>query len=155
VNPSVDDEDSSFDDFLWMPMGHRLRWLLAACATVSAAAHVPVVGEHLREAPYMGQEFLVLIIGCLLIAVAALIGDTAAVYLMAVITCGLAITGYILTRIIAFPALADDVGNWFEPLGVVSILAESATVAVAAAILLPGRRHRCGESRSRHPVSST
>jgi hypothetical protein len=135
VNPFTADEDSSIDDFLWTPMGHRLRWLLAACAAISAAAHVPVVGAHLHEAPYMGEEFIVLIIGCLLIALAGLIGDTAAVYLMAVITCGLAITGYILTRIIAFPALADDVGNWFEPLGVVSILAESATVAVAVAAL--------------------
>jgi hypothetical protein len=135
VNPITDDEDPSIDDFLWTPMGYRFRWLMAACAAISAAAHVPVVGEHLREAPYMGEEFIVLIIGCLLIALAALIGDTAGVYVMAVITCGLAITGYILTRIIAFPSLADDVGNWFEPLGVVSILAELATVAVAVAAL--------------------
>jgi hypothetical protein len=135
VNPPAYAQDPSFDDFLWKPMGHRYRWLMAACATVSAAAHVPVVAVHLREAPYMGEEFIVLIIGCVLIALAALIGDTAAVYLMAVIACGLAITGYVLTRIIAFPALADDVGNWFEPLGVVSILAESATVAVAVAAL--------------------
>lgn len=135
MNPSGDDEDSSFDDYLWTPLRYRLRWLLAACATISAAAHVPVVAEHLREAPYMGEEFVVLIIGCLLVAFSALIADTAGVYLMAVTTCGLAVTGYVLTRIIAFPALADDVGNWFEPLGVISILAESATVAVAAAAL--------------------
>jgi hypothetical protein len=94
----------------------------------------------------MGEEFIVLIIGCLLIALAALVADTAAVYLMAAITCGLAITGYILTRIIAFPALADDVGNWFEPLGVVAIVAESVTVTVAVAALA---------SRHRQPVSGT
>lgn len=140
MNPSGDDEDSSFDDYLWTPLRHRLRWLLAACATISAAAHVPVVAEHLHEAPYMGEEFIVLIVGCLLVALAVLIGDTAGVYLTAVITCGLAITGYVLTRIVALPALADDVGNWFEPLGVVSILAESATVTVAAAALTS--RHR-------------
>ena len=64
---------------------------------------MPVVAEHLREAPYMGEEFIVLIIGCLLVAVATLIADTAGVYLTAVVTCGLAITGYILTRIVAFP----------------------------------------------------
>lgn len=28
----------------------------------------------------------------------------------------------------AFPQLADDVGNWLEPLGVVSVLAETAAV---------------------------
>lgn len=47
-------------------------------------------------------------------------------------TCGLAILGYIATRLIAFPELAGDVGNWFEPLGVVSVLAECAAVAIAA-----------------------
>jgi hypothetical protein len=54
---------------------------------------------------------------------------------MAASTCGLAIGGYALTRLVALPALADDVGNWFEPLGVVSILAETATVVVALGAL--------------------
>jgi hypothetical protein len=30
-----------------------------------------------------------------------------------------------------FPGLADDVGDWFEPLGVVAILAQTATAVVA------------------------
>jgi hypothetical protein len=41
---------------------------------------------------------------------------------------------------VAFPRLEDDVGNWFEPLGVVSIIAESATVAIALCALASGRR---------------
>jgi|ERR1700694_3649828 hypothetical protein len=127
--------DRNFDDFLWLPLRHRLRWALAACAVISAAAHLPVVAEHLREAPYMGVEFIVLIIGCLLIGAAALVYDTAAVYTLATVVCGLAVVGYLLTRVVAFPALADDVGNWFEPLGVVSVVAETATVAVAAHVL--------------------
>jgi hypothetical protein len=104
-------------------------------AVIGALAHLPVVAEHLREAPYMGEEFIVLIVACLLIAVACLVCDSAAVYALAVLTCGLAVVGYILTRLVAFPELADDVGNWLEPLGVVSVLAESTAVAVAAAAL--------------------
>jgi hypothetical protein len=127
-------------DFLWLPMRYPWRWALTLCAAISALAHIPVVGEHLAEAPYMGEEFLVLIVGCTLIGVAALICDSAALYLLAVITCGLAIAGYAATRIVAFPRLADDVGNWFEPLGVVSIIAESATVAIALCALAPRRR---------------
>jgi hypothetical protein len=98
--------------------------MLTVSTAISAGAHVPVVGEHLQEAPYMGVEFLVLIIGCILIGAGALIGDSAALYLIAVIACGLAIAGYIATRVVAFPALADDVGNWLEPLGLVSLIAE-------------------------------
>ncbi len=47
--------------------------------------------------------------------------------------------GYALTRLTAFPQLADDVGNWLEPLGVTSVLAET-TVVLAATQLLRTRR---------------
>jgi len=61
-----------------------------------------------------------------------LVRDTTLVYGLAGLTCGLAIAGCATTRIVAFPELSDDVGDWWEPLGVVSIAAE--TVVVAAAL---------------------
>jgi hypothetical protein len=123
------------DMFLWTPLRHRLRWVLAGSAVVSAGAHVPVVSDHLHEAPYMGWEFVVLIAACLCIAIGALVCDSGALYAAAVFTCGSAVLGYAATRTVAFPRLADDVGNWFEPLGVVSILAESAVVITAVSVL--------------------
>jgi hypothetical protein len=45
--------------------------------------------------------------------------------------CGAAVVGYVATRLTAFPQLADDVGNWFEPLGVVSVLTEALVVVLA------------------------
>jgi hypothetical protein len=132
-------DTEALTDFFWAPLRFRWRWALTACAVISAAARVPVVGEHLRVAPYMGEEFIVLIVGCLLIGAAALICDAAALYLLAVTACGVAITGYAATRNVAFPRLADDVGNWFEPLGVVSISAEVAVVAIALCALAFGR----------------
>jgi hypothetical protein len=45
--------------------------------------------------------------------------------------CGAAVATYAATRLVAFPQLADDVGSWFEPLGVVSVVAETAVVAAA------------------------
>jgi hypothetical protein len=86
----------------------------------------------------MGWEFVVLIAACLCIAVGALVCDSGALYAVAVFTCGAAVLGYAATRTVPFPRLADDVGNWFEPLGVVSILAES--VVVLAAVLVLARR---------------
>lgn len=121
--------------FLWVPLDHRGRWLVAVAAGISAVAHIPVIGPHLNEAPYMGEEFIVLTISCLLIAAAVLYLDSPAVYSGAVLTCGLAVIGYVLTRLVAFPMLSDDVGNWFEPLGVVSVLAESTSVAVSLYVL--------------------
>jgi hypothetical protein len=116
------------------------RWLVALAATVAAAAHVPVIGPHLVEAPYMGVLFIVLTAACAVLAVAVLVRDAAAVYALAALTCGLAILGYAATRLVAFPMLADDVGNWLEPLGVVSIASEAVVVAASMSALLVTRR---------------
>jgi hypothetical protein len=110
-----------------------VRIVLAGAAAVAALAHVPVIGPHLDEAPYMGVLFVVLTAACAFLAVAALVRGGRAVYLLTVLTCGLAVLGYVATRLVAFPMLADDVGNWLEPLGVVSIVSES--IAVAAAVV--------------------
>ncbi|WP_137121166.1 hypothetical protein [Segeticoccus rhizosphaerae] len=107
------------------------RLLLAPAAVVAAVAHIPVTGEHLHEAPYMGVLFILLTIACLALAAAAVAHDSAAVYLGATAVCGLAVLGYAATRIVAFPMLADDVGNWLEPLGIVSVISELTVVASA------------------------
>jgi hypothetical protein len=113
-------------------------YVLAAAAAVAALAHVPVIGSHLEEAPYMGVLFVALTAACTVLAAAALLRGGRAVYLLTVLTCGLAVLGYAATRLVAFPMLADDVGNWLEPLGVVSIVSESIAVAAALVALRRG-----------------
>jgi hypothetical protein len=65
-------------------------------------------------------------------------------YAAAVALCASAIGAYVATRLIAFPDLADDVGAWREPLGVLCVLAEVAVVVTAAVQFwrLSGSRHR-------------
>jgi hypothetical protein len=121
--------------------------VVAAASAVAAAAHVPVIGPHLDEAPYMGALFIVLTAACAALAVAALARDSRAVYTLVALTCGLAVIGYAATRIVAFPLLADDVGNWLEPLGVVSIASETLAVAAAAVALAGARRRATSEPR--------
>lgn len=115
-----------------------LRWVVAGAALVAAIAHIPVTGPHLHEAPYMGVLFILLTVACLALAATLLVADVPAVYAAMTVVCGLAIVGYAATRLVAFPLLSDDVGNWFEPLGVVSVLSE-AVVVVAAFLALRGR----------------
>lgn len=121
--------------FLTRRLDRPARAVVAGAALVAAAAHVPVIAPHLEEAPYMGVLFLVLTAACLLIATAAVVRDTAAVYALAILTCGLAVIGYAATRLVPFPMLADDVGNWLEPLGVVSVLSELVVVGAAVTAL--------------------
>ena len=117
--------------FLLQRRGSALRWPLAAAALVAGGAHLPVIAEHLEEAPYMGILFIALTAACFTLAATALVVDSAAVYAAASVTCGLAVLGYAATRLVAFPMLADDVGNWLEPLGVASIVSESVVVLAA------------------------
>lgn len=114
----------------------QARWVVAAAALVAAVAHIPVIGPHLEEAPYMGALFIALTVACLTLAATLLIIEAPAVYLASAVVCSLAIIGYIATRVVAFPMLADDVGNWWEPLGVVSVVFEAIVVAASLTALL-------------------
>lgn len=113
----------------------RWRWLMVPAALAAAGAHLPVIGPHLREAAYMGILFVVLSAACVMLASVAISWDAPVVYALSALTCGLAVLGYAATRLVAFPLLSDDVGNWFEPLGVLSVASETAVVIAALAAL--------------------
>lgn len=115
------------------------RWVVILAALVASVAHIPVIAPHLEEAPYVGVLFIVLTVACLALAATLAVHDSRLVYALTVLTCGLAVIGYAATRLVAFPMLADDVGNWLEPLGIVSIISES--IAVAGALIALARGH--------------
>ena len=107
---------------------------------VAAVAHVPVIAPHLEEAPSMGVLFIVFTGVCLALGAAILLTHKTWAYRSAVAVCGSAVLVYGATRLVAFPQLSDDVGNWFEPLGIVSVLSESVVVALALTSLARARR---------------
>ncbi len=112
-----------------------LRWLLVPTIFIAAIAHIPVIAPHLDEATYMGVLFILLTVACFGIGIVVAVTDHPAAYAAASAVCGAAVIGYAATRLVAFPQLSDDVGNWFEPLGVVSVLTESMVVVLAALVL--------------------
>jgi hypothetical protein len=114
----------------------RVRLLLVPAVLLAAAAHLPVIRPHLSEAPYMGVLFVLLTAACVLLAATLISWDSPLIYLLSASTCGLAVLGYAATRLTAFPMLADDVGNWTEPLGLVAVAAESVAVITIALVKL-------------------
>ena len=50
------------------------------------------------------------------------------------------ILGYVLSRGPGLPNYTDDIGNWTEPLGVISLVVEGVLFILAAAALLTSRR---------------
>jgi hypothetical protein len=120
-------------------------WRLALVPAMLAAAafHLPVIAAHLVEAPYMGILFIALSGACVVLAAVLINFDSPAIYALAVLTCGSAVAGYGASRLVAFPMLADDVGDWAEPLGVASVVAELVVVVTGCIALRGTRQESC------------
>lgn len=132
-----------------------LRWPTAIGLLVAAAAHIPVIPEHLHEAPYMGVLFIVFTaVAAALAVVVAVHGSAPAPFVAGGLLCAAAIVAYCLTRVVAFPQLGDDVGNWTETAGVTSLVSEAVVVALSMIGAATGRT-RMYAGRSRHSRAST
>lgn len=127
-----------------------LRAAITVGLLVVAVIHAWLVPEHLREAPYVGWFFLALALACLVL-IGLLATTRASVALGAtVLVMALSIAAYVESRTIGLPQMADDVGNWGEPLAIVSLVAESVTVLTAIDMLL-GLSPRRAHGRARRP----
>ena len=132
------------------PEQSPLRLPAAACATVAALAHVPVTGEHLAEATYIGVLFIVLEMTLLAVAVVLVVADTPLAWTVAGVVPALAVAAYAVSRSVGLPQIGDDVGNWAEPLGVVSVGFEALLVLL---VLVRHRRFTLGTDRRWAPAA--
>lgn len=119
-----------------------LRVVAAAAAAGAAFAHIPPMGTHFEEVPYIGVAFALLTTVCLAGIIGVLADERPIWWLGMGAGCGIAIVAYVVSRTVGLPGMADDIGHWTEPLGVVSVVTESITVAISAAALLTMRQRR-------------
>ncbi len=127
-----------------------VRRAVIALLLVASVAHIPVIGEHLEEAPYMGILFIGFTLSAFGIAAVLAVRPSQVWYYVAAALCAAAVCAYVATRTVAFPQLADDVGAWTEPLGLVSISAESGVVALS---LIAVRRRQALDRSARARVA--
>ncbi len=112
------------------------RLLGAGMLAAAGAAHIPVIPSHLSEAPYIGVLFILLTVACLGLAVILTWHPRTPAYAAAAIITGGAIAAYVLSRTVGLPMIEDDIGNWFEPLGVISVITEAAALLICADLIL-------------------
>ena len=124
------------------------RWAAAAISLTVAAAHLPLIPEHLNEAPYIGLSFIGLEFAAVGLAIALVNWDTAGTWRAAVVVPALAVVAYLVTRTVALPEIADDKGNWTDPLGAVALSAEVLLVIVALGHRTPSW---CRSGLAAHP----
>ncbi len=129
---------------------HEWRWLMAILLVEVAAVHIILVPAHLREALYAGCLFIALSAAALLLAGLLLVRDQPLVWAAAGAVCAGAIFAYVFSRSIGLPLMADDLGDWVNPLGVGAVLAETIAAGLAVRVL---RQSRDAQREPRSRVS--
>ena len=123
------------------------QWTASLLLLVAAGTHIPLIPDHLEEAPYVGWLFIALSVVCIVLALAILVVDDPSIWLLSGATCLAAVVAFLASRTVGLPQIGDDVGNWSEPLGLPAVASE-ALMAVLAYVHLrrtrTTRRHAVG-----------
>ncbi|WP_125615664.1 hypothetical protein [Specibacter cremeus] len=112
-----------------------LRGLTVVGLAGTALVHLDQLPDTLHQTPLLGAMFAVLVAGATAAAVAMALLDSDLVWLAVLLMAAGTIGGYIITRSMATPIDDQDLGNWFEPLGLVSLFVEAALVALCVGAL--------------------
>ena len=104
--------------------------------TITAYIHLTEMSGKFAEVAYLGVGYALLVIACVAAAVLIVKGDRRG-WMLAAGACLATIIGFVLTRTTGLPASTDDIGNWSEPIGIYSLMAESVVVVLSAIALSP------------------
>ncbi|GAA3478214.1 hypothetical protein [Streptomyces yanii] len=120
------------------------RWAGALLCVAVAAIHVVDQGgiTTTRDPYYIGVAYHVLEIAAVVAAVLLLIGLVRLGWLLAAAVAVGPLLGYILSRGPGLPHYSDDVGNWTEPLGLVSLAVEGALLLLSVPLFVRSLRRR-------------
>ena len=108
------------------------RALVAAGLFGIAAVHLADLPDKMEDVPYLGWAYIALIAASLVLA--ELVATRADRRLMGA-SAGLSaavVVGFAINRTIGMPGAMDDIGNWTEPLGMISLLIEAAVLWIGA-----------------------
>lgn len=119
-----------------------------------ALIHLLELQSKLKEVPYLGVGYIVLVLASLIAAAMLVHRNSRLGWAMAGGAALATITGFVLTRTVGLPLSTDDIGNWLEPMGLASLLVEGSVVALAAYALLTKPVTATGQLPS-HRESST
>ena len=123
------------------------RFAGAALALAVAGIHIADQGgfpgsktpDYVGVGFYLLEGVSVLTAAALLVPLASRLSAAAWAIAATFVSAG-PLLGYVLSRGLGLPDYDDDLGNWTEPLGVLSLLVESALLALSVTVLIAARR---------------
>lgn len=134
---------------LTLPAPPRIaaRWRAAAGGGLVAVAalHVAAAGPEWPDARWVFWSFMALAGVCLAVATRLSLGLDRGARPVVLALALLPIAGYVLSRSTGLPGATDDIGDWANPLGIATLVVESALVVLSAPRVRP---HLASESPS-------
>ncbi|MFB7186949.1 hypothetical protein ACFCZT_16965 [Streptomyces sp. NPDC056230] len=120
------------------------RWAGALLSLAVAVIHVVDQGgiTATMNPYYITVAYQVLEIAAVVTAVLLLIGLVRPGWLLAAGVAAGPLLGYILSRGPGLPDYSDDIGNWTEPLGLVSLVVEGALLLLSVPLFVGSWRNR-------------
>ncbi len=114
------------------------RVAVGLALAVTAAIHVLDLPGKIEEVPYLAVAYGVLIIAAIVIMERIFRRGVLVDYLAAAALGSAVIVAFVINRTVGMPGATDDIGNWLEPLGLLSLVVEAFVVwqATAAVALL-------------------
>lgn len=100
------------------------RAVALAALTGIAAIHALQAPEAFRDAGYLGALFIAAVVASLVLAAVLAHSGDPRVLDAAGMLAGVILLGYVLSRTTGLPGFTDDIGEWAEPLGLLSMVAE-------------------------------
>jgi hypothetical protein len=109
----------------------KISWAGILLIMVVGLIHLVEAPEHLEEATYVGVLFFINVLFAFVSAFGIYRG-TQWGWVLGILVAGGAFVMYVVSRTIGLPGLAEDVGNWLEPAGILSLIVEGLFVLVYA-----------------------
>ena len=104
---------------------HARRSAIALGLAGVAAVHVLDLPSKWEEVKYLGVAYLLVIIASVFLIERVISHGTKLDFLGAAAVSASVIVGFVINRTVGMPGAMDDIGNWLEPLGLLSLVVEA------------------------------
>ena len=120
------------------------------------AIHVMDLQGKLVETPYLGVGYIAVCLVAGFLMVRMVSGPTRLDFLAAAGLSAAVFAGFVVNRTIGMPSATEDIGNWMEPLGLLSLVVEAFTFVMAMrGVAMRGEETRGDETTMDQPSLTT